>query len=71
MARNNIAFGNLRAEMARENLSIGDMAKACNYNRETLSRKLSKKTPINLDEAFEIQQKFFPQLDVRYLFADE
>ncbi len=71
MARSGIAFENLRAEMARENISIKNIAEECGYNRDTLARKLSKKVPINLDEAFEIQQKFFPKHDVRYLFGDE
>ena len=68
MKQNNIAFDNLRAEMARKNICIQDMARICAYNRDTLSRKLSKKSPINLDEAFDIQSKMFPDLDVRYLF---
>lgn len=68
MRQNNIAFDNLRAEMARKSIGIQDMAKICGYNRDTLSRKLSKKSPINLDEAFDIQSKVFPDMDVRYLF---
>lgn len=30
--------------------------------------KLSKKTPLNLAEAFQIQQKVFPDKDIYYLF---
>lgn len=66
--QNSIAFDNLRAEMARKNICIQDIAKICGYNRDTLARKLSKKSPINLDEAFDIQSKVFPDMDVRYLF---
>ena len=71
MARSGIAFENLRAEMARKNISIKSIAEECSYNRDTLARKLSKKVPINLDEAFEIQTKFFPEHDVRYLFGEK
>lgn len=69
MKRNGVAFVNLRAEMARRNIGIKDIAEACNYNRDTLARKLAKKSPLNLDEAFEIQQTLFPGQDIRYLFA--
>lgn len=68
MAQSNIAFENLRAEMGRRNIGIKDIAAACSFNRDTLSRKLSRKSPLNLDEAFTIQEIMFPDLDVRYLF---
>ena len=67
---NNIAYDNLRAEMARRNIGVGNLAKMCGYNRDTLSRKLSKKSPLNLDDAFKIQRTAFPESDIRYLFDD-
>ena len=68
---NKIAYRNLRAEMGRNNIGIGEMAKDLRCNRDTLSRKLSGKSPITLEEAFEIQQRFFPDEDVNYLFHTE
>lgn len=68
MRQSNIAYNNLRAEMARANIGVTHIAAACGYNRDTLARKLSKRTPIHLDDAFKIQQTVFPELDVRYLF---
>lgn len=59
MAKTNIAFQNLRAEMARNNIAIKDMAKVVGVTRETMSNKLSRKTSINLDEAFLIVQNVF------------
>lgn len=70
MRRSTISFANLRAEMSRKNIGILDMAKGLGCNRDTLARKLSQKSPLNLDEAFAIQQLFFPSLDVEYLFAE-
>lgn len=71
MARaNNIVFENLRAEMARKQLSISEMAKYLNVTRDTLGYKLSGKRPINLDEALRIARKFFPERDVYYLFRE-
>ena len=57
--------------MGRKNLGIVEMAVGLKYNRDTLARKLSKKTPIDLAEAFSIQEKYFPEYDLRYLFAQE
>lgn len=71
MRNGNIAFDNLRAEMGRKNVGIRDLAKAIGVNRDTLARKLSKKSPIYLDEAFRIQQTMFPDLDIKYLFASD
>lgn len=68
MRTNGIAYSNLRAEMGRKGISIGEMAEAMSFNRDTLSRKLSRKSPITLEEAFSIQQRLFPELDVNYLF---
>ena len=68
MKQNNVAFANLRAEMGRRNIGIKDIYVLCGYNRDTLSRKLSKKSPLNLDEAFRIQKIVFPDTDLRYLF---
>lgn len=66
--RSNVVFPNLRAEMGRRNLGIGDIAMKCDFNRDTLSRKLSGKSPLHLGEAFYIQKTLFPDMDVKYLF---
>lgn len=71
MARkSNIIFENLRAEMARKNVTILMMAKEIGITRDTLGAKLSGKRPINLDEALIISRKFFPEHDVYYLFKE-
>lgn len=65
-----IMFSNLRAEMARENITIQDIAKVLNRSRETISSKLSGKSVLNLDEAFKINDTFFPKSDLRTLFSE-
>ena len=53
--QNNIAFANVRAAMAKaNNMTIVELAALVDMNRDTLSRKLSMSTPINLDEALKI-----------------
>lgn len=71
MRASNIAYPNLRAEMSRINLGIVEMADGMKCNRDTLARKLSKRSPLFLDEAFNIQMTFFPDMNVKYLFEDE
>lgn len=68
MRPSNVAYPNLRAEMSRKNIGVLDIARALGQNRDTISRKLSNRTKISLDEAFDIQQKFFPEFDLLYLF---
>ena len=68
MRKSNIAYDNLRVVMEQRNILLKDIAAACGYNRDTLARKLSKQTAINLNEAFNIQRTMFPDLDVFYLF---
>ena len=61
---NNVAFENLRAEMARKQVSILEMSNYLGITRDTLGYKLAGKRPINLDEALRIARKFFPEHDV-------
>lgn len=68
--QNNIMFSNLRAEMARQRVTIQEVANAIGVGRDAASQKLSGKTPITLADAFKIEQKYFPDYDVRYLFAE-
>jgi len=68
--QSNIIFSNLRAEMARNRITIQGIADIIGVGRDTASQKLSGKTPITLAEAFKIEKGYFPDLDVRYLFAE-
>ena len=62
------AYPNLRAEMARADISIQDIANVIGTARDTVGAKLSRKRSLTLDEAFEIANMFFPDKDVQYLF---
>ena len=70
MKRNRVMYENVRVEMARNNLTILDIAQRVGMNRETHSRKLSGRSPLNLNEAFDIQRECFPNEDVRVLFKE-
>lgn len=71
MKPNCIAYPNLRAEMGRKNINIQTLADICGFARDSLSRKLSRKSKLGIDDAFIIQQNVFPELDVKYLFTTE
>lgn len=71
MARqNNIMFPNLRTEMARKQITIQEIANMIGVGRDAARQKLSGKTPITLEEAFKIENGYFPSSDVRYLFEE-
>lgn len=70
MGVSNIAFENIRIEMARNNIAIKDMAKAAGVTRDTMRNKLSRKVPINLNEAFLIVTKCFPDSNIWDLFQE-
>ena len=65
----NIFYKNLRAEMARNKVTIQDIAEAIGCNRDTASRKLSDRAHIMLYEAMRIKA-LFPDETYEYLFAE-
>lgn len=67
---NNIIYENLRAEMARKQLTIGEIANFLGITRDTLGGKFSGKRPISLDEALRIAREFFPEHNLYYLFKE-
>jgi len=65
-----IGYTNLKAEMARQDISIKAIAESVGITRDTLSKKLRRKTPITLEEAYAINKIFFPDQDIKYLFSE-
>lgn len=71
MPKAKIKYPNLRAEMARKNVTIQDIAKAIGTGRDTAGAKLSGKRPLHLDEALTIADALFPGENIKHLFAEE
>ena len=65
-----IIFSEVRAEMARSNLSTTEMAESLGISNQTLINKLSGRTPIYLNEAVSIQRIFFPHIELLKLFKE-
>lgn len=70
MRTSNIMFSNLRAEMARKQITIKKIAELLDINRDTVGRKLSGKAPLYLSEALLINKELFPNKNVTYLFKE-
>lgn len=62
-------YRNLVAEMARKGVTTQDLADAMGCVRETVSRKITGKTKITLEEAFLIRDTLFPNLGIEMLFT--
>lgn len=67
----NIKYENVRVEMSRNNISKLDISRSIGMNRDTLSRKLSGKAKLYLNEAFEIRNIVSPNMDVTELFKED
>ena len=59
---------NLRAEMARGSITMGDIAEFLDVRTATVSDKKSGKYRFYYDEAVAIKNHFFKELEVEYLF---
>ena len=64
-------YPNLRAEMARKNVTNEMLAEVLNINPATMSAKLNKKERLRLIEARAIYNYFFPETDFCELFQTE
>lgn len=62
---------NFKAEMARNNVTIEDIAEFLGVHRNTIAGKVNGNQRFYADEAFKIQKRFFPNLAIEYLFAVE
>lgn len=62
-------YPNLNAEMARNNVSQKDIALYLNKDESTISYKSSGKSDWFLKECKAINEHFFPNLTIDYLFA--
>lgn len=63
-------YQNLRAEMARKNLSKRDIAHRLNKKERVIRNRFSGRTPFTLPEAAAIRDQFFPGVSLDYLFQD-
>lgn len=71
MRKSVINYANLRAEMGRSNIGLCELSKIVGVNRDTMARWLSKRTPIPLWAAFNIQEAVATDGTIDWLFEEE
>ena len=64
-------FMNLKAEMARKEILLKDIAIKLNLTPKTLSNKVCGKTEFTCKEMHSIKKFFFPNYTLDYLFEKE
>lgn len=62
---------NLKAEMARQDMTILTLAEKTDIRYQTLASKIAGKNPITLKEARKIRDAVNPALTIDELFDDE
>ena len=63
-------FPNLRAEIARHNISSKELAKGIGIAYDSLKNKLNGRTEFTRLEMFRIKKQYFPNCTVDYLFSE-
>lgn len=64
-------YSNLRAEMARNGVTVMQIAELLKVRYATVSDKLNGRSRFFCDEAIKIKRHFFPHCSVEYLFFEE
>ena len=59
---------NLRVEMLKNKITIEELAEFLNIHRNSVSNKLNGNTSFTTEEAMAIQEKYFPDKELKYLF---
>ena len=66
-----MAYSNLKAEMARKDITIESMAQMLGIHRNSVANKLNGASSFSIEEAMKIRGIFFPDLGYNYLFAPD
>jgi DNA-binding XRE family transcriptional regulator len=62
-------YRNLNAEIIRCGLSAKQIAKSLSISEQTMTNKLSGKFLFKSSEMYKIQNLYFPEIQVEYLFS--
>jgi plasmid maintenance system antidote protein VapI len=61
-------YENLKIEMLKAGITIEKIAEEMGVHRNTIGNKINGDTPLSIDEALFIRNRWFPNLDFFYLF---
>lgn len=62
-------YENLKLEMFKSGITQKEIADFLGIHENSMSNKLAK-GPFSIEEAFAIKNRFFPALDIAYLFKN-
>lgn len=62
-------LSNLRAEMARANVTIAEIAEFSGKSDRTIRDRIKGKGQFPIQDAIKVKNAFFPGMDLEYLFA--
>lgn len=62
-------LSNLDEIRKKKNVSLVDMADLLGVKYQTVSEKINGKSDFKFGEAMKIQETFFPEYEIKYLFA--
>lgn len=62
---------NLKAEMAKKDITIEKISKLLGIHRNSVANKINGDSSFSVEEAFKIQETYFPKLALTYLFEKE
>lgn len=57
--------------MKRKGVSISKVGASMDCNRDTVTRRLARKTPLSLKDAAKIRDEYFPEFKMEYLFRED
>lgn len=62
-------LSNLKAEMARADVTVAEIAALSGRSSRTISDRIKGKGQFPIQEAIEVKDAFFSGMDLEYLFA--
>lgn len=66
-----MAYLNLKAEMAKRDVTIEAISKHLKLHRGTVAGKVNGPSRFSIDEALEVRDTFFPGVELSYLFGPD
>ncbi len=63
-----LSCDNLRLEMLKNRITIEDLANFLGIHRNSVSNKLNGNSSFSIEESMAIQERYFPDKDLKYLF---
>lgn len=64
-------LANLEKVRKQKNITLADMADLLEVRYQTVSEKIDGKSDFKFGEALKIQEEFFPEYEIKYLFLNE